>query len=113
MQKIIKEIKERFERFDGLDLAFVSLLGGILIMVIVYMGAGWVQKEEEVEESFFEIGAYEIVEDNSVETILKKQVGDDIYILSLDRFHGDLYHTEYDGKGVPKTIQLIKGDENE
>ena len=51
---------------------------------------------------------YTIVEDNAVETIISIDNGDEITLLSINRFEdgGGFWVTDYDGKDEPKTRRV-------
>ena len=51
---------------------------------------------------------YTIVEDNAVETIISVDKGDEITLLSINRFEdgGGLWEVTYDGKSEPKTRRV-------
>lgn len=76
----------------------------LLIATILGMAAGMLigfdTQDKQIE--------YAIVEDNTVETIVSIEQGDEITLLSINRFEdgGGFWVTDYDGKSEPKTRRV-------
>ena len=76
---------------------FIMFLFGVMIG----LWAAFVFLDKEQPE-------YAIVEDNAVETIISVDKGDEITLLSINRFEdgGGLWEVTYDGKGEPKARRV-------
>ena len=76
----------------------------LLIATILGMAAGMLigfdAQDKQIE--------YAIVEDNAVETIISIDQGNEITLLSINRFEdgGGLWEVTYDGKDEPKTRRV-------
>lgn len=71
-----------------------------LYLTVVIFGMIKVLQHKEPE--------YTVVEDNAVETIISIDNGDEITLLSINRFEdgGGFWVTDYDGKNEPKTRRV-------
>lgn len=76
---------------------FVMFVFGVMIGLSIVFG--FVDKEQP---------EYAIVEDNAVETIISIKQGNDLTLLSVNRFEdgGGFWVTDYDGKDEPKTRRV-------
>ena len=76
---------------------FVMFVFGVMIGLSIVFD--FVDKEQP---------EYAIVEDNAVETIISIDNGDEITLLSINRFEdgGGLWEVTYDGKSEPKTRRV-------
>ena len=76
----------------------------LLIATILGMAAGMLigfdAQDKQIE--------YAIVEDNAVETIISIDQGNEITLLSINRYEdgGGLWEVTYDGKNEPKTRRV-------
>ena len=79
-----------------LIIAMVLFIGTVLVVLV----AESFRPDDEPE--------YAIVEDNAVETIISVDKGDEITLLSINRFEdgGGLWEVTYDGKSEPKTRRV-------
>lgn len=76
----------------------------LLIATILGMAAGMLIGFDAQDKQ----PEYAIVEDNAVETIISIEQGDEITLLSINRFEdgGGFWVTDYDGKNEPKTRRV-------
>ena len=76
----------------------------LLIATILGMAAGMLIGFDAQDKQL----EYAIVEDNAVETIISIDQGNEITLLSINRFEdgGGLWEVTYDGKDEPKTRRV-------
>ena len=53
---------------------------------------------------------YDIVEDNSVETIISMQEGRKTTLISINRYEDGVWETTYNGYGVPVTRRVAESE---
>ena len=53
---------------------------------------------------------YDIVEDNSVETIISMQEGRKTTLISINRYEDGVWETTYNGYGVPVTRRVTESE---
>ena len=53
---------------------------------------------------------YDIVEDNSVETIISMQEGKKTTLISINRYEKGVWETTYNGYGVPVTKKVVESE---
>ena len=53
---------------------------------------------------------YDIVEDNSVETVISMQEGKRTTLISINRYEKGVWETTYNGYGVPVTKKVVESE---
>lgn len=49
---------------------------------------------------------YTLVKDNAVESVISIEKGNELTLISVNRYEGGLWITTYDGKGVPESVKI-------
>ena len=49
---------------------------------------------------------YTLVKDNAVESVVSIEKGNELTLISVNRYEGGLWITTYDGKGVPESVKI-------